>query len=250
MTVDYSQGAPPPPPKKKGLGVVGWIAIGCGAILLLFLIGVAGLGYMGKRALNKISKDPEMAAVTLMVKANPELELVKSDDEAKTLTIRNKKTNEEITVNMADLKAGKIKFDSKEGSGSIDFSGTGSEGGINAQVTDEKGQTSTFSAGAGGKLPDWLPVYPGGSAQSSWENDNAGEHSAMVVVTASDSAEKVIEFYEARLKAAGLEVQKNADQSGNGMVSGTSADQKRTANILIGTSEGSTTATVTYTEKP
>jgi hypothetical protein len=253
MTVDYSQGAPPPPPKKKGLGVVGWIAIGCGAIALLGLLALFAGGFMLKRVADKVTKNPARTAAEILVRTNPDLEIVNSDDDAQTVTIRDKKKNETVTVNLEELKEGRIKFGNDEGTSTIDFNAQGTEGGVNITATDEKGQTSTFSAGAGGKLPDWIPLYPGGSAQSSWETNNAGEHSAMVVVTSSDSPEKVIEFYEARLKAAGLEVQKNISQSGNetgGMVTGTSVDQKRTANILIGTSEGSTSATVTYTEKP
>lgn len=256
MSVDYSQGTPPQPPQqKKGLGVVGWIAIGCGAILLLCLVALFGLGYMGKRFYDKAAKNPAKMAAELMVRADPNLEIVSSDDDSGTVTIRNKETNEEVTVNLDELKEGRIKFGTDEGESTVDFSGQGSEGGVNVTATDEKGQTSTFSAGAGGeaKLPDWLPLYPGSSAQGAYDATTPEGRSAMAVVTTSDSPEKVLAFYEERLKAEGIEVQKttfeNAGQTG-GTVGGSTADQKRSVSIMVGTSEGKTQATVTFAEKP
>lgn len=255
MSVDYSQGTPAPPPQKKGLGPLGWVAIGCGALFLIGLIIVMGIGFMGKRMIDKAGDNPEMAAVKLAIGLSPELEVVESDDEAKTITIRNKTTDEVITVGLEDAKRGRFKFRGKDGEQTVDFDAEQQEGGgLNVTTTDEKGETATVNIGGGtAKLPDWLPVYPGGSATGTFDTTTAQERTAMVTVTTPDSTEKVMEFYEARLKNAGMEVQKSTMSAGNGMtggtVSGSAADQKRTASVMVTQGDGGTQAIVSFTEK-
>jgi hypothetical protein len=258
MSVDYSQtGAPPaapPPAKKKGLGPLGWIAIGCGVIFVLVLIAMGACGIYAKHKLGQFSKNPEMATAKLIVSANPDLELVKADDDAKTLTVRDKKTGEEQTFNLADIKEGKFKFSGKEGTTTIDMKG-GENGGLSATTTDEKGQESTFHMGAGsGKLPDWLPAYPGGSTQGTYDTTSPEGRSAAVVVTTTDSPDKVLDFYEAKLKEAGLTAEKTTSQTDgkttSGSVSGASADQKRSVTVAVSSSSDGTQAMVSFNEKP
>ena len=256
MSVDYSQGAPPPPPpQKKGLGVLGWVAIGCGVIFLIVIILFAAGGFMAKRFFDKAGKNPEMTLATLAIKANPDLELVKSDEEAKTFTVRNKKTGEVMTLNLSDVKNGHIQMTDGKGA-TVNIGGQGTEGGFNATVTDEKGQTSTMHMGSTGtvNLPDWLPVYPDGSAQGTYDTTTPQERTAMVVVTTSDTPQAVLDFYRDKLKAAGIEVQVTTQEGNGGVsggtVSGNSSDQKRSALVAVANSEGKTQATVTFSEKP
>jgi len=51
-----------------------------------------------------------MATAELMVKANPDLDLVESDAEAGTLTIRNRRTGEEVTMSAKDIQEGRVQF--------------------------------------------------------------------------------------------------------------------------------------------
>jgi len=254
MSVDYSQGAPPPPPQKKGLGVLGWVAIGCGVIFLIVIILFAAGGFMAKRFIDKAGKNPEMTAAKLLIKANPDVELVKSDDDAKTFTLRDKKTGEVMTVNLSDVRNGHLTMTDGKGA-TVNIGGQGTEGGFNATVTDAKGQTSTMhmSAGRTANLPDWLPVYPGGSAQGTYDTTTPEGRSAMVVVTTSDTPQAVLDFYRDKLKAAGIEVNITTQEGNGGVsggtVSGNTSDQKRSALVAVTTSEGKTQATVTFNEK-
>ena len=59
--------------------------------------------------------------------ANPDLEVVSSDDESGTVTIRNKKTGEEITMNAADIKNGRLRFKNEKGE-EVTFEGSGEKG--------------------------------------------------------------------------------------------------------------------------
>lgn len=252
--------APPqaPPPAKKGLSPLAWVAIGCGGIAILGILVVGGLvmagGMFAKKQLDKFEKNPAVAAAELIVRANPELELVESDPEAGTLTIRNTKTGEVVTMNAEDIQEGKITVTTKEGTSSVDFSG--GENGGSMTVTDEKGETATFSAGAGAPsdIPSWVPSYPGGTPQGVFQTTTGQERGATFTVQTSDSADKMLELYEAKIKEAGLSVQKSSFENNGtvagGTVTGTSEDQKRTVNVIVSTQEGQgAQAVVTYSEK-
>jgi hypothetical protein len=252
--------APPqaPPPAKKGMSPLAWVAIGCGAVAVLGILVVGGLvmagGLFAKKQLDKFEKNPAMAAAELMVRANPDVELVESDEEAGTLTIRNKKTGEVMTINAEDAKEGKISIETKEGTSSVDFSG-GEDGG-SMTVTNEKGETATFSAGEGSPtdLPSWVPAYPGGTAQGVLQSNTGQERGATFSVQTNDTVDKVLDFYESKLEAAGLSVQKSSFENNGvvagGTVTGTSEDQKRSVNVMVSTQEGQgTQAVVSYSEK-
>src|SRR6202035_205449 len=215
MTVNSPQGVPPAPP-KKGMSPLAWVGIGCVVILIIGFVAFAGLGFLAKRKFDQFSKNPGKTAAEFIVKANPDLELVSSDDQ--TITVKDKKTGEVATMNFADIKNGKFKFSSNKGSATFDP--TAKDGGM-LKVTDEKGNESTFTGGAGApkNLPSWIPTYPSGTTQGSFDASTAEGHTGAFVVTTQDSVDQVINFYEAQLKAAVLTVEKNS-LSTNGKESG------------------------------
>ncbi|HYO13719.1 MAG TPA: hypothetical protein VE685_11045 [Thermoanaerobaculia bacterium] len=253
--------APPqaPPPAKKGLSPLAWVAIGCGGIAVLGILVVGGLvmagGLFAKKQLDKFEKNPAVAAAELIVRANPELELVESDPEAGTLTIRNTKTGEVVTMNAEDIQEGKLTVTTKDGTSSVDFSG-GEDGG-SMTVTNEKGETATFSAGGSAPtgFPAWVPAYPGGAPQGMFQIDSQQERGASFTVQTSDAADRVLGFYKSKLEEGGFTVESSSfETSGNvagGTVTGTSGDQKRTVNVIVSTQEGQgAQAVVSYSEKP
>jgi hypothetical protein len=90
---------PPAPGQKKKMSALGWIAIGCGAIAVLCILAFGGAALFVKHKVDKMGKNPTLAAAELMVRANPELEVVESDSDKGTLTIKNSKTGEVVTMN-------------------------------------------------------------------------------------------------------------------------------------------------------
>ena len=244
----------PPPAPKKGMGPLAWVGIGCGVLVLIGVIGVFIVGVIAKRQIDKFEDNPAMAAATLAVKLNPDLELVESDAEKNTLTIKDKKTGEVMTFSAEDIKEGKITFTTKDGTTTIDGNAAEDGGTGSVTVTDGKGETATFVGGgdAPKNLPTWVPTYPGGTTTGSFDATSNNERTAAFSVTTSDSVDDVIAFYEGKLKEAGLEVQRSTYESNGqkgGSVTGTTADQKRTVSVLLGTDEKGTQATVTFSEK-
>ena len=262
----YDQPTPPPPPPgvapqpvpppKKGLSPLAWIGIGCGVLAVLAVIGasimVAAGGWFLKKQADKLEKNPTLVAAEWIVRANPDLEVVSSDEQAGTLTIKNTKTGETVTMNAKDVKEGRIEFKTKDGTAVFDASGK--DGTI--KVTDEKGsQVATLQAGGGApqNLPSWLPVYPGGTVQGTFDTKTADGRSASFSLTTSDTGDKVISFYESRLKEAGLKVDSttvtSTAEGKGGILTASGENPHREVSVLVGASEGQTTAAITFNEK-
>ncbi len=171
--------APPPPtpppdpytpaptagPRKRWPG--DWIGITC---LTLFLLGAGTCVFVSIRATKRTEEfrtDPELATVELILSANPDLEEVSSNKDAKTIAVRDKKTGQVTTATFEDIKSGKF---SKEGS---------------------NGGTS--------KLPAWL-AYPGSTSVSGFSVNRE----SVTTVTTTDSPKRVLSFYERTLSDYGF----------------------------------------------
>ena len=251
-----SQPMTPPEPGKKKMSALGWVGIGCGAIVVLGMIAAAmavgGVAWFAKKQVDKFEDNPALAAAELMVKANPEVEVVESDREAGTLTIKNVKTGEVITMNAKDIEEGKLTFTTKEGTATID--GTQTADGGTLKVTTDKGETAVFGATAGApkNLPAWVPMYAGAKVEGSYDATTAEGRNAMFTVTSSDTVDQVAEFYQSKLEAAGLKVERSSyETEGNKAITlvGTADEDKRNVNITVASSEGQTQAMVTFAEK-
>jgi hypothetical protein len=155
------------------------------------------------------------------------------------------------TFSAEDAKNGKFTFKTDKGSATFDTNG---KDGGSLKVTDEKGQVTTMNAGLGApqNLPSWLPVYPGGKVQGTFDTTNADGHSAAFTVTTTDPVAKVMDFYKSQLESGGFKVDKttfSANGQDGGTLSAKSSDDKRQANVLFGSANSQTSATVTYQEK-
>jgi hypothetical protein len=248
---------PPAPgvPPKKGMSPLAWIGIGCVVILIFCGIAVGVMGFFIKKGVDKFTKNPGMTTAEMIVRANPDLELVSADEKTNTLKIKDKKTGEVTTFSADDIKNGGGKFTVKSDKGTATFDASGGANGTaTMKVTDDKGQISTFNAGTGSpqNLPSWLPVYPGGTVQGTYDTNNNEGRSAAFTVTTKDSTDKVLEYYDAQLKSAGLKTEKSTfttnGQTG-GTVTGKSDDGKREASAIISSAADGTHAVVTFQEK-
>jgi hypothetical protein len=241
-----------PPPAKKGMSPLAWVGIGCGVILVFGVIAMAAMGFLIKRKVDQFKDNPTMATAELVVRANPDLELVSSDPKTNTMTIKNKKTGEVVTFSAEDIKNGKITMKTDKGTTTFDGS---KDGTATVRTTDEKGQeqVSTFGATGAQNLPSWVPQYPGGTVTGGFDNTNPEGRTATFAVTTKDPVEKVVDWYESQLKAAGLKVEKNVMATNGATVGGSvtakSDDEKRTVNLIITASGGQTQAAVTFEDK-
>jgi hypothetical protein len=241
----------PPPPPKKGMGPLAWVGIGCLVVVVLGLGTCYALGRMATNKLKEYTDDPNKIAMTaakLVIKANPDVELVASDDAAQTLTIRNKKTGEQFTVSVADIRDGKLSFEGPDGTSSISIG----DGSITA--SDAEGRETAISLPGGQKadLPAWLTLFPGATAEPIMQTSNKRQRSGSYVVTSGGTLQEVADHYERAFEAAGLTADKNVATVGGTLsgasVSGKSADGRRTANVGISDFDVKVRALITYEE--
>ncbi|HEV3460084.1 MAG TPA: hypothetical protein VHG32_26360 [Thermoanaerobaculia bacterium] len=251
--------SPPPPAApqapKKGIGPLGWIGIGCGVIIVIGFIVMAAGAYLFKtKVADPLRKNPGMVLAKGVIAANPDLELVSSDDEHQTLTVHNKKTNETTTLSLDDVKNGRLQVSSDgKGTASVDIS----QQGIAIKSKDEKGQESTFVAGAGAPkdLPAWLPAYPGATVAGGLSSKSGEASTQIYSLTTADPIDRVVAFYSDQLKNNGLTVLEPTSVAVGGQTSmstltADSPDRRRHVQIVAQSVTGKTQVSITCEEKP
>jgi hypothetical protein len=141
---------------KKGLHPMAWVGIGCGGIVLIGVVVMALLVGWCSRKVDEVTRDfqenPERAAAEMMVRMNPEVEMVSSDDVAGTMTIREKGSGKEMTLSYSDIGEGKFSVTTEEGTTTIE----GGSSGVTTTTPD--GQQTTFGSGGLEKMPKMFEV--------------------------------------------------------------------------------------------
>jgi uncharacterized protein YneF (UPF0154 family) len=243
-------------PAKKGIPVWAWVGIGCAALVMVVLVAVMVGGFFVARKVQDVAADfeenPPLATARMIVKLNPELEEVSTDEEAGTMTIRNTKTGEEITVDFDDIEQGKFSFTTDEGTMTVDASEMKESGSI--KVTDDEGAVVFSTGGAVSEdLPSWVPIYPGCEPTNRHSMRTEEEQTGGFQLETSASVAEALEFYRAALQDQGYEVKVNTftqDDTEGGMVNGSHAEIGRTVVAIFNSEDGGpTTINVDYSQR-
>jgi hypothetical protein len=235
------------------MGALGWVLIGClGLAILAGVVFVAGGVFVAKKVKDvaqDFEKNPAKAAAETMVRLNPDLELVESDDESETLTIRNKETGEEFTADWSDIQEGKISFESGDQQVTFDAQGSTGGGGM-VRMTDESGEETMVLGGDAGAVPAWFPTYPGASAPgSTYSARNAGQETGLFTFTTTDSVDDAMAYYRDELGGLGFELSENTYNTAGirgGSLSGEDGEG-RTVAVSFNEQDGTTQVGVNYT---
>lgn len=243
------QGAPPAKKTSPWL----YVLIGCGGLIVVAGIAMVALGVFAVHKAKEAGLDPELlqeqpalAAAKIYAAMNPDVEIVEVDEDGERVTFREKSSGKVATVTLDELKEGRIVFESEEG-GRVTIGGE--EGGL--VVESEEGRV-VLGAGAQVELPSWLKAYPGAETQGTMSSRSEGEESGSVGMKTSDSVDQVAAFFEKVFKDAGLKVATVRSQGAGGegaMISGESADGKRSAVAIIGREGSETSIALTFTTK-
>jgi hypothetical protein len=228
-----------------------WILAGCGTLLVLSIVVIIGAVTFGIYKFNnsEFAKNPAMAAAKFALSQNPDIEVISTDNETSTFTIKDKRTGKIITMNANEIGKGKISFseDGKEAV-TIQTNNEGSTG--NIEVKSDKGTMKLGETSV--NLPDWIPAYPGSSPTGNFSMEGDEGTTNSFSFTTTDSVEDVINFYDKSLKDAGLKVTKGSyqqDGKTSGYVAGSDADSKRTASIGVATNANETQVSVSFVIK-
>lgn len=241
---------------KTGLPVWAWVGIGCGALMVVVLVVVVVGGFFVARKVQDVAADfednPAMATARMIVKLNPELEEVSTDEEAGTITVRNTKTGEMITVNFEDIEEGKFSFTTDEGEITVDASQMEESGSI--KVTNDDGGVIFSTGGAVTEdVESWVPVFPGCEPSNRHSMRTEKEMSGGFELETAAPIAEALEYYRKQLEGEGYEVAVNTftqDDSEGGMVNGSHAEKGRNV-VAIFSSEGDgpTKIVVSYSER-
>jgi hypothetical protein len=238
--------------EKKGLSPWAWVAIGCGGLIVVFFIVVSMSGmFLAKKAANfveDVQENPE-AAAEMLVKMNPDLELVESDRDAGTITIREKDSGEVITVNYADIEEGKLSFETDEGEMEFSASGDPEEGLFT--VTKDGEETMRIGSSDTDSLPDWVPLLPGGTTTGTYSATTPDGVGGSFQLTTSSSVDEVMAFYVEQLEDNEWSVQKT-EYSGpdgkGGQIMASQEAEGRTVMVIISATDDGTQAMVNYSD--
>jgi hypothetical protein len=220
--------APVPPAKGKVSPIV-WIIL---VVVGLFVLGIIGLVGAGLFVAHTVVSNPGLVMAKIITAANPDAEVLGTDAGSQTVRIRDRKTGEEVTLSFDDIKKGKLKFSAR----------------------GKDGEMANMEIGGGeGKMPSWVPVYPGAKAQGNMtangeSGDGAGE-GGIVTFTTSDPPSTVRAFYEAKIKAMGMNFNSSLVAGSGAMIMGEDEGGKRTLHVMVAEGSGETTFTVTYGRK-
>jgi hypothetical protein len=214
----------PTAPVKRKTSPLVWILVGILGIFLLCVIGVIAAGVF-------VAKNPGMVMSKIITAGNPNVEVLSTDLGSRTLRIRDRRTGKEVTVSFDDVKNGRFKF----------------------SATGDDGQVASVEMGEGiGKLPSWVPTYPGARAQGNFtakgeSADGIGE-GGLVSFHSADAPSKVISFYEEKCKDMGMSVELTQVTSDGGMVVAKD-DSGRALHVMVGSDSGETTIAITFGRK-
>lgn len=217
------------PPKKSNTMV--WVLGGLGGCLTLVIICVLGVyffvAHKAKQAgidTDLIKKNPALALAKIGVAANPNVEMVSTDEDRKEITVRDRKSGKTYTMSFDDAKNGKFTF-------------------------KEDGK-STVTFGGKAKLPSWVPDYPGSDPQGAVSAAGADGEGGTFTFKTKDASDKVVQYYQDQFKSSGMKVTSNITtqdgKSSAGMLSAQDEANKHTVAVVVGTDSGETTVQVTY----
>lgn len=249
---------PAPQAEKKGLSPLAWIGIGCLVLLLLAALTTATCSYFVGKKVKDVAGDldfeenPVRASAEMMVRLNPELELVEVDDEEGKMTIRNKRTDEVVTLSFGDIAEGRWGWETEEGEVTFDIQ-QGEEGGIVTVTTDE-GETTYGSASSGREPPEWLPRYPAATNESlGFTTESDAEVAGIWTMETADAIDRVADFYQSQLEDNGfvVEVQTASGPMGSLAIITAEDDAKgRSLNLTVSSDGEKTTASLQYSGRP
>jgi hypothetical protein len=212
-----------------------WILV---IVLGLFVLGglaVVGTTIFVVHKARQAGLDPELmrnrpglAIAKMLATANPDVDVLHTDDGAGTITVRDRKTGKVSTMSFDDARNGRFS--------------------ITAQ--DDNGKTATMQfGGSASNLPGWIPAYPGSTPQVNITGSANGGEGGTFSFSTADPPSQVMQYYQGKFKEMGMKATIVMSSENGGMVNGADDNNHRTMNVIVGGDSGKTTVTVTYGSK-
>jgi hypothetical protein len=201
--------------------------------VLIVVLGFCALGVAGLIGTGVFlaRRGPGYAIAKIISAANPNAEVVSTNDGAGTITIRDRRTGKTVTMSFDDARRGRFRLEAE----------------------DENGKHAAVEIGGSANLPSWVPSYPGSNPHAVFsargESDDGAGEGGNFTFTTSDAAARVRSFYEDEARRMGMDVTVKTDTPDATVLVMKDSDDRRTLTVIIGSSGGETTANVTYGRK-
>jgi hypothetical protein len=242
-----------PVPVRKGKGPLFWILISLGALVVVVGCAFAVGGYLLFRTAKNagfdtslLANNPALAVTKMAVAANPDLETLSTDDRAGSITVRDKKSGDVLTLTFDPDKKTMVARD-KDGK-EVNFKISGDANGGSLEVNSSDGSVK-FGATSTNTLPAWVPVYPGSSPQGTLSSTTDQGNQSAFSFTTKDSAQTVLDYYEKELTAAGMHKTSRGWGGYGGLLSAEDASKNRTLVLSIATTAEGSQCGLTVVEK-
>ena len=223
-----------------------WVLAGCGGLIVIAALVFGVIAYKVRQFAHTAQRNPAYSIARLAAAANPDIEVLSTDEDKGTMTVRNKKTGETLTINLQDAAKGKFVFEQNGKKAEITAHAEGGDKGS----LEIKSSEGTVKFGTDSKTPDWLPAYPGATPKGVFSSQTPQGVSGTYGLTTNDSIDQVVRFYEDALKKAGMKVTTNSMQqdgkTGLSILTGEDTAAKRKAVVTVTPSEGATGVSITF----
>jgi hypothetical protein len=211
---------------RKKTSVVVWILCGLAAIIVLGIMGVGAVGYYFVR-------DPGAAIARIITAANPDAEIINVDNDGRRIVIRDRRTGKQASLSFDDVRNGRIRFTAE----------------------DENGKTGSVEIGGGaGKLPSWVPVYPGVKMEShitaSGDDGGRAGEGGMYTFTSRDDPAQVMAYYQDQSRELGMKVELATATAEGSRITAADEHDDRALTVVVGSgSGGGASGSVTFKRK-
>jgi hypothetical protein len=239
-------------PPKKSNKVLLWVLGGIAAFIFLCIVAFAGLTFFVFHKVKQagfdtelMKKNPGLAAAKMMAAANPDAEVLSTNDSSGTIVIRDKKTGKVMTMKFDPDKKSLVVIDDK--GEQAKFTADTDKGTVEIQ-----GKDGTVKFGNTDKAPSWVPVYPGSSPQGTFSASGKDGQTGSFTFTTNDAVDKIVSYYADNLSSAGFKASRttsSADGKNSGVVTGEGKASGRTVVVSAGSGDQGTQVNVTFEEK-
>jgi len=202
--------------ERNSSKVLLYVGIGCGLLALIAIVAVViGVGWGVRKVggvVSELQANPEKFAAEMIVKSNPDLEVVTSDETKGEITFRTKKTGETTTVSYAEAAKGNLTIKKSGPDGEDTVTIDAGQGRVRVESPD--GVTTT-ELGGWKEAPAWFPVMEGlVTAGPGIRSTTGTQESLHLTATSAAASEAIVAFYTDELDKLGFTISRQSQSAG------------------------------------